>query len=155
MSILFESPLKTLKQDLWLHRLSHEVALERLQESDVADYVAAAFAPGDLSAGLRQRSSTGDSDGNPLFMTAMLDHLVQRSVLVAGERTLAHGRDASRRSNPGVPETLRQMLDMQLQHASDDRTAAPQVRERGRQALHRLGGRDDDGERGVRFRRAV
>ena len=39
--ILSESPLKMLKHDLLLHRLSHEVELERLRESDVEDYLSA------------------------------------------------------------------------------------------------------------------
>ena len=66
--ILSESPLKALKQDLLLHRLSHEVELDRLRESDVADYLAAEFAPGDLPAGLAAVIHR-HSDGNPLFMT--------------------------------------------------------------------------------------
>jgi DNA-binding winged helix-turn-helix (wHTH) protein/tetratricopeptide (TPR) repeat protein len=115
--ILFESPLKALKHDLLLHRLSHEVELERLQEYDVADYVAAEFSPGNLPLGfatvIHRRS-----DGNPLFMTAMLDHLVQRSVLVqASGRWQMAGR--LEELDPWVPETLKQMLDLQLQHASD------------------------------------
>jgi DNA-binding winged helix-turn-helix (wHTH) protein/tetratricopeptide (TPR) repeat protein len=115
--IVAESPLKALKQDLVVHRLSHEVGLERLQESDVADYVAAAFAPGDLPRGLAGVIHR-HSDGNPLFMTAMLDHLAQRGVLaeVGGRWTMTVPLD---QVDPGVPETLKQMLEIQLQHASD------------------------------------
>jgi DNA-binding winged helix-turn-helix (wHTH) protein len=35
--ILFDSPFKTLKQDLLLHHLCNEISLERLSESDVVD----------------------------------------------------------------------------------------------------------------------
>jgi DNA-binding winged helix-turn-helix (wHTH) protein/tetratricopeptide (TPR) repeat protein len=115
--IVSESPLKELKQDLVLHRLGHEVELERLRESDVADYLAREFGPGDLS-GLVPVIYR-HSDGNPLFMIAMLDHLAQRGVL-----SQASGRwevsGPVEEIDPGVPETLRQMLNMQLQHASDD-----------------------------------
>jgi DNA-binding winged helix-turn-helix (wHTH) protein/tetratricopeptide (TPR) repeat protein len=116
--ILAESPLKALKQDLVVHRLSHEVGLERLHESDVADYVAAAFAPGDLPRGLAGVIHR-HSDGNPLFMTAMLDHLAQRGVLAqtGGRWTMTVPLDEV---DPGVPETLKQMLEAQLQHASDE-----------------------------------
>ena len=115
--ILFESPLKVLRQDLLLHRLSHEVELERLPQHDVAAYLAAEYAPGDLPAGLASLIYRY-SDGNPLFMTAMLDHLAQQGVLCQeGGRwrmtvPLEH-------VDPGAPETLRQMLEMQLRHASD------------------------------------
>ncbi len=116
--ILSESPLKSLRQDLLLHRLSHEMDLERLAEADVADYVAAEFTPGDLPAGLAALIHR-HCDGNPLFMTAMLDHLVRRGVLSrANDRwTLTVPLE---QVDPGVPETLKQMLEMQLQHATDE-----------------------------------
>jgi DNA-binding winged helix-turn-helix (wHTH) protein/tetratricopeptide (TPR) repeat protein len=115
--ILSESPLKALKHDLLLHRLSHEVELERLRESDVADYVAAEFAPGDVPRELAAVIHR-HSDGNPLFMTAMLDHLVHQGVL-----SQVNGRWSMRvpieNADPGVPDTLRQLLEMQLEHLSD------------------------------------
>ena len=43
--ILSASPLKALRQDLLLHHLSHEVELERLDEPDVGEYLAAEFTP--------------------------------------------------------------------------------------------------------------
>jgi DNA-binding winged helix-turn-helix (wHTH) protein/tetratricopeptide (TPR) repeat protein len=115
--ILSDSPLKALKQDLLLHRLSHELDLERLEQSDVADYLAAKFVPGDLPPGLAAVVHRY-SDGNPLFMTAILDHLVRRGLLaeVAGRWTMTVPLE---QVDPGVPETLKQMLQMQLQHLSD------------------------------------
>jgi predicted ATPase/DNA-binding winged helix-turn-helix (wHTH) protein len=114
--ILSESPLKTLKHDLQLHHLSHEVELYRLGAGDVADYVTARFAPGDVPAAFGTVIHR-HSDGNPLFMVAMLDHLLQQGVLDQED-----GRWALRvpleQVNPGVPETLKQMLQLQLQHAS-------------------------------------
>jgi DNA-binding winged helix-turn-helix (wHTH) protein/tetratricopeptide (TPR) repeat protein len=119
--ILSDSPLKALKQDLLVHRLSHEVVLERLQEADVAAYVAAGFAPGELPAGFSELIYR-HSDGNPLFMTAMIEHLAQRRVLVPADGS---GRGRWRLTvpleqvDPGVPDTLKQMLEMQLRNASD------------------------------------
>jgi len=115
--ILSESPLKALKQDLLVHRLSREIELDRLRETDVAEYIAAEFPSGDLPAGLAALIHR-HSDGNPLFMTAMLDHLVRRGVLTAIEGRWMMSM-AIEQVDPGVPETLRQMLEIQLQHASD------------------------------------
>lgn len=114
--ILSESPLKTLKQDLVLHRLSDEIRLERLQESDVADYLAAEFSS-DLPRGLAAVIHR-HSEGNPLFMIAMLDHLAKQGVLSreGGRWKLTASLE---RVDPGVPETLRQMLELQLQHLSE------------------------------------
>jgi tetratricopeptide (TPR) repeat protein len=51
-------------------------------------------------------------------MTAMLDHLRQQGVLLQtdGRWTMTIPLD---QVDPGVPETLRQMLELQLQHATD------------------------------------
>jgi DNA-binding winged helix-turn-helix (wHTH) protein/tetratricopeptide (TPR) repeat protein len=115
--ILSESPLKALRQDLLLHRLSHEVTLECLQESDVADFLAAEYAENDFPPGFAAVIHR-HSDGNPLFMTAMLDHLAQGGVLAQddGRWRLTVPLE---QVDPGVPETLRQMLEIQLQHLSD------------------------------------
>jgi predicted ATPase/DNA-binding winged helix-turn-helix (wHTH) protein len=112
--IATDSPLKALSHDLKLHRLSHEVVLDRLTESDVAEYLAGSFASGDLPRGLPTVIHK-HSDGNPLFMTAMLDHLEQQGVL---SRRNSHWTLTVplEQVDPGVPETLRQMLEMQLEH---------------------------------------
>src|SRR5260221_5977766 len=46
--IISGSPLKALKQDLVLHDLGHEISLERLEESDVSEYLAIKFVRGDF-----------------------------------------------------------------------------------------------------------
>ena len=69
------------------------------------------------------------SDGNPLFMTALLDHLAQQGVLAQTRgqwRIIAPLDDI----HVGVPETLKQM-GLQMRHLSDE-TQAPQMRECGR-----------------------
>lgn len=116
--IISQSPLKALKQDLVLHHLSHEMSLERLEESDVAEYLRPRFGDGDLPDGLANLIHR-HSDGNPLFMTAMLDHLSQQGVLslVDGQWRLTLPLD---QVDPGVPETLKQMLEVQLQNLSPE-----------------------------------
>jgi DNA-binding winged helix-turn-helix (wHTH) protein/tetratricopeptide (TPR) repeat protein len=116
--IVLKSPLKQLKQDLMLHHLSHEIALERLRESDVADYLAGEFGDCDLPSefpGVIHRHS----DGNPLFMTAILDHLEQNGVLSRESGRWRMTRPLEK-VEPGVPETLRQMLEVQLQQLSSE-----------------------------------
>ena len=53
------------------------------------------------------------SDGNPLFMTAMLDHMVQPGML-SSDRGPLDDPQPPEQVDPGVPETLRQMLEIQL-----------------------------------------
>ena len=115
--ILSDNPLKSLKQDLLVHHLSHELSLERLDEAHIAQYLASEFAKGDIPAGLAGVIYR-HSDGNPLFMTAMLDHLAKQNVL-----SRADGRWRMtiplEQLDPGVPDTLRSMLEVQLGNLSD------------------------------------
>jgi len=115
--ILSESPFKTLKQDLLLHHLCSELFLERLDESDVAEYVAVEFAEADLPPEFAKIIHR-HSDGNPLFMTAMLDHLVQQGIVSQADGPWRITMPLEQ-IDPGVPETLRQMLELQLQHSTE------------------------------------
>ncbi len=77
---LSQHPLKTVKQDLLVHRLCREIALEPLTEAEVAEYLAIECPDADLPkglAGLVHRYS----EGNPLFMLAVLDHLRDRRLI--------------------------------------------------------------------------
>ncbi len=116
--IVSGSPLKGLRHDLVLHRLASELMLERLREPEVAEYLDRQFAGSDLPEGLATLIHR-HSDGNPLFMTAMLDHLIREGVLSDrdGRWTLMVPLNEV---DPGVPETLGQMLEIQLQYVSDD-----------------------------------
>jgi DNA-binding winged helix-turn-helix (wHTH) protein/tetratricopeptide (TPR) repeat protein len=115
--ILSDSPLKGLKQDLLLHHLSHELSLERLEEADVAEYLKSEFVNSDLPSGLATIIHH-HSDGNPLFMAAMIDHLAQQNLLarVDGRWKLTIPLE---QLDPGVPDTLRSMLEVQLGNLSD------------------------------------
>ncbi len=115
--LLRKSPLKALKQDLQIHRLCFEVTVERFSEQDVAAFFSAEF-PGVKSntelAGLIHRHS----DGNPLFMSVLASELVERGVLVSANRAWSL-------TTPvdgivlGVPETLQQLIEMQVEQLSE------------------------------------
>jgi tetratricopeptide (TPR) repeat protein len=106
--MLTDSPLRALKQDLLLHQLCDEVALERFGESEIAEYLATRFPDSELPSGL-----TGlirrHSDGNALFMVAILDDIVKKGIISndQGRWRLTEQLD---RIDPGIPETLRELL---------------------------------------------
>jgi DNA-binding winged helix-turn-helix (wHTH) protein len=114
--ILLQSPLKALRQDLVMHKLCFEIALERLTEADVADYLTAEF-PGEFLQGLAELVYR-HSEGNPLFMTAIVSDLVKSGLLVEeGGRWRLNAPLAQ--IVPGVPDTLQQMLEIQAEHLSE------------------------------------
>jgi DNA-binding winged helix-turn-helix (wHTH) protein len=108
----WEHPLKTLTQDLLVHQLCHEIALEPLGESDVAEYLAAVSTSMHLPAGLADLVYW-HSEGNPLFMRTVLEHLTQRG-LISQEAESWCLRVPLEDIALEVPESLRQMIDTQI-----------------------------------------
>jgi tetratricopeptide (TPR) repeat protein len=113
---LSQSPLKGLKEDLQVHQLCEEIALGRLHESEVSKYLASEFAteslPTELVGLISQRSG-----GHALFMVAMVRDMVQKGLIVRdGEAWRLSASLAA--IDPGVPETLQRMLELQLEQSS-------------------------------------
>jgi hypothetical protein len=111
--ILSGSPLKALKQDLLLHRLCEEIALERLSEKDVESYLASRSPNGAVPRGMANLVYR-HSNGNPLFMTAIVQEMRKKGQLAeeGGRWTLNSPIDTL---DPGVPQALQEMLQMQFE----------------------------------------
>jgi DNA-binding winged helix-turn-helix (wHTH) protein/tetratricopeptide (TPR) repeat protein len=114
--IISQSPLRALKQDLVIHNLSQEIALERLEESDVAAYIAIKFAEGNIPTGFANLIYR-HSGGNALFMVTILQDMVKKGLMVQvdGRWTLTVGLE---NVDLSVPETLDQLIEMQFQQLS-------------------------------------
>jgi DNA-binding winged helix-turn-helix (wHTH) protein/predicted ATPase len=109
-----QHPLRALSQELLVHHLCHELAVAPLSEADVAAYLVATSSGACLPEGLAELVYR-HSEGNPLFMRAVLDHLTQQDLL-AREPECWHLRIPIEAIAVGVPESLRQMLDAQIGH---------------------------------------
>jgi DNA-binding winged helix-turn-helix (wHTH) protein/tetratricopeptide (TPR) repeat protein len=115
--VLLQSPLKALKQDLMVHGLCHEILVERLVESNVAEYLSAKF-PGDgLPEGVAKLVHLR-SEGNPLFMTVIVEDLVKNGFL-PGEKGRPGMTAPLKSTDLSVPETLQQMIEMQADQLSE------------------------------------
>jgi len=110
--IISQSPLKALKQDLVLHNLSHEISLERLEEANVAEYLAIKFDGGNFPEGFA-RTVYRHSGGNALFMVTILQDMVKKGLIAKadGEFSLQMALEAVDLS---VPETLDQLIEAQF-----------------------------------------
>jgi tetratricopeptide (TPR) repeat protein len=106
------NPLKGLKQDLLVHQLCDEIALDPLAEADVAEYLAAEF-PGAAVPGLASLIHR-HSGGSPLFMVGIVQDMVKKAQLAwdhdRGWTLAACVEDIS----PAVPDSLQQMLEVQF-----------------------------------------
>ncbi|MBI3797838.1 MAG: AAA family ATPase, partial [Deltaproteobacteria bacterium] len=106
-------PLRGLVQELRTHRLCREVRLELLSVDEVREYIRQWFASeatvDELGLRLHQRT-----DGNPLFLTASVDTLIQQGVVSKeGDRWEVHGDLAT--LDDMVPEDLQHLISKQLE----------------------------------------
>jgi predicted ATPase len=118
---LSDHPLNALTRDLLIHQLCDEIALAPLNQREVAEYMAggAAGAAGaaipEGLAGLIHRYT----EGNPLFMVTVLEHLTERNVISrdSGRLILAVPLEAVELR---APESLRQMIEVQIGGLSEE-----------------------------------
>jgi predicted ATPase/DNA-binding winged helix-turn-helix (wHTH) protein len=113
---LADHPLKALKQDLLLHKLCQEIALEPLSEANISAFLAAPSPEASEPAGLAELMHR-HSGGNPLFMVAALEHLTRRG-LISRESGAWQMRLPLEQIVVGVPEGLRQMIEAQIERLS-------------------------------------
>ena len=113
-----ERPLKALKRELLVHRLCQEIALAPLREAEVCEYLSAApevSAETAELAGLIYRYT----EGNPLFMVTVLEHLRDRALMTVQGSNWALAvplKDIELRA----PESLRQMIEVQIGRLSEE-----------------------------------
>ncbi len=105
-------PLHSLKRDLVARHLCQELVLEPLAETEIASYLAqgngTADVPGELAVLLHRHT-----EGNPLFMIAVLEHLMESGFVEHTGNTWRLRRPATEVSLE-VPESLRQMIGAQI-----------------------------------------
>jgi DNA-binding winged helix-turn-helix (wHTH) protein len=122
---LSQHPLRTLNQDLRSRHLCHEIAVGRLNEAQVVDYLVGEQPESPLPDGLAELVYR-HSEGNPLFMVAALDHLIGRG-LIARERGGWRLRRSLDEIDLAVPENLRQMIEVQIERLTPEEQGVLEV----------------------------
>ena len=111
-------PLTTAMHEMHMHRLCEEIRLDLLDETAVRAYLAARF-PGHRFPAALAHIIHARTDGNALFMTDVIDDLVrQGSLAPVGSRWEL--QSAIEEVAPGVPPSLRHMVERQLDRLSSD-----------------------------------
>src|SRR3984957_11079577 len=111
--IISGHPVNALKQDLLVHKLCDAIAREPLGENQVAAYLATDSSGTDLPSGLAALVHR-HSEGNPLFMVAALDHMIERGT-ISYENGKWKLKVPLKEIELDVPETLRQMIEVQIE----------------------------------------
>ena len=120
-----QHPLKRLKQDLVTHKLCTDVSLRPLERDAVREYLVQELKlelnqetlPKGLPSFVHQHS-----EGNPLFMIAMLEHLIAQG-FIRQEAGVWQLRSTLAEIDMGVPTALSEMIEMQIDRldAADQR----------------------------------
>ena len=116
-----QHPLKRLKQDLATHKLCTDVSLGPLEKDAVREYLEKELTryrtrgckqetlPKGLASFVHQHC-----EGNPLFMIAMLEHLIAQG-FIRQEAGVWQLRSALSEIDMGVPTALSEMIEMQIE----------------------------------------
>jgi predicted ATPase len=113
-----EHAVKALKEDLLIHHLCEEITLAPLSKADIAEYLGAKSLSPRLPVGFAELIYR-HSEGNPLFMVAALDHLTARG-LISRENGQWRLRVPLEKIDIEVPETLRQVIEAQIDHLTPE-----------------------------------
>jgi DNA-binding winged helix-turn-helix (wHTH) protein/predicted ATPase/type II secretory pathway predicted ATPase ExeA len=118
--ILARHPLRAVSQRLVARLGCSELALDDLEVKAVAEYLERRFAgshfPSEVARLVRERT-----DGNPLFLVTLVDHLLTRGAIVERDRQWHVTREL-RGELAAVPESLRRLIEQQLERvAAEDR----------------------------------
>jgi len=116
-----DQPLKRLKQDLVMRRLGIELELQPLDRQAVAQLLVRELKQEDIPPGLDEFMYKR-SEGNPLFVITMLEHLITQRYLVR-EGTDQSGRWKQRTPfdmDPDLPDELSRMIEMEIERLSPD-----------------------------------
>ena len=113
-----QNPLRRLQQGLATSHLSEELRLGPLDKKAVCEYLRCKLKAEKLPAGLGSLIHQ-HSAGNPLYMTAMLDHLSAQHVLRSenGEVAMTQPLDEI---EFGVPDGLAGVIELQLDRLSEE-----------------------------------
>ena len=123
--VAHDHPLRTMKQELELHRYCEELRLKPLSEQDIAGYLAKRFS----SNGSRQSDSLAAmiherTEGNPLFMINVVDYLVDAGLLASSrEARAAESAEILRTDRIEVPRSVRQMIERNLERLKPEEQA--------------------------------
>lgn len=111
-----DNPLDAMKRDLATRGLCREMILEPLGQQQVDEYLLADSENGGVSEDLN-RLVYQYSEGNPLFMVSVVEHMAQRGLIfkLGGVWSL---RGHLGKTDPGIPESLRRMIELQIYRLS-------------------------------------
>jgi len=116
--IVGDHPLKDVKRELQAHGNCYELPLARVPEGVVAGYLAERC-PGHQFPGRLTRMIHHRTEGNPLFMVNVVEHLIDEEAIVEEQGQWRLRGDLTEVES-GIPQSIRQVIETQIERLSDD-----------------------------------
>lgn len=116
--ILNEHPLKGIKQELQVHKQCEELPLEYLTEEAIKEFLQVRFPGNQFPIKLVQLIHERTS-GNPLFMTNVIDYLLDEKILVEDQGNWQLQVELAE-VELGVPENIRHLIEKQIERLSPE-----------------------------------
>ncbi len=114
-AVVRDHPVRTVMQELRLHDLCEELALDYLSETGVSTYLAQRFGPQAASSTLVQVLHQR-TQGNLLFLLAMIEAFIGRGVMAETPSGWRVQETLLEAAATIVPSSLRQLVDYHLLH---------------------------------------
>ncbi|MDQ1590385.1 MAG: eukaryotic-like serine/threonine-protein kinase [Pyrinomonadaceae bacterium] len=115
---LSEHPLKKYKLEMQARRLSEEIALDSLNETHIAKYLDAHFAPNDFPPEFASFVES-KTEGHPLFATGLLQFLAERGEIAKIDNCWSLARPLSE-MDVETPESVRSMIRKKIETLGED-----------------------------------
>jgi predicted ATPase/DNA-binding winged helix-turn-helix (wHTH) protein len=112
-------PVIALARALGAKRMCVRLSLESLSAAEVREYLSSRFAAPDLAVSL-SAPLQARSEGNPLFLETIVDHLVARGVVAEDSSGWHLTRGLGAADLEDIPENLREMVELQLDSVGPD-----------------------------------
>jgi len=117
-AFLSENPIKMLKDELVAHQLCSEISLASLTRDDMVDYLRTLYADSEWRTRLADLLYRR-SEGNPLFMVAALEHIIEQGMLQDRDGQLCLGVSIDT-LDLDIPRSLRTIIEAQISHLDAD-----------------------------------
>ncbi len=140
-AIAYDHPIVPLVRALAVNGVCTRLGLESLGRADVHEYLERRFSAPELAASLDEPLHRR-SEGNPLFLVAIVDWLVERGLVAEGSAGWQLTQAIDENDLRDIPRSLREMIELQLNSLerpswSCCRRRAPLPLSSGRRALPR------------------
>ena len=117
-AIVRDHPVRAVSQELRLHRQCEELILDYLSEIGVSTYLARRFGEKAISDAV-SRALHHRSNGNPLFLTEIVEALISQGHFHMGSTAWACVEDATALTLE-IPETLRHFIEEQFRRLNSE-----------------------------------